>query len=96
MPAEPGRREAQREDRDLRIITAIMLGKKRNKELAQLLDTDKSFAAKKVKELEEKGLIHKVGTGKDTRYEVNEFNVLRFLRAKVVITVGKKKKEEKK
>ena len=67
------------------------MGKDRNKELAKVLDTDKSFAAKKVKELEERGLIQKEGEGKETRYSVVNFNVLKFLQSKVIITVKKEK-----
>jgi DNA-binding transcriptional ArsR family regulator len=89
-------RDIQNKLKDLKIIAAIMLGKQRNKELAQVLDTDKSFTSKKVKALEEQGLVVKSGEGKDTRYEINEFNVLRFLQTKVVIKVGKDKKMEDK
>lgn len=87
-------REAQNRLKDLKIITAILLGKKRNKELAKVLDTDKSFTSKKIKGLEEQGLVEKVGEGKETKYEINEFNVLRFLQRKVVIKVGKPKSED--
>ena len=81
--------------KDLKIITAISLGKDRNKELAKVLDTDKSFTSKKVKELEEKGLISKIGEGKETRYKLNPFHVMQFLQSTIVITT-KKKKEVKK
>ena len=91
-----GKREAQRLLKDLKIITAIMLGKKSNKELAKVLDTDKSFTSKQIKKLEERGLVHKTGEGKKTKYEVNEFNVMRFLTSKVILKWGTKKKEEKK
>jgi Mn-dependent DtxR family transcriptional regulator len=91
---EASNREAQNKLKDLKIITAILLGKKRNKELAQVLDTDKSFTSKKIKSLEEQGLVVKSGEGKETRYEVNEFNVLDFLQRRVVIKVGKEKKED--
>jgi len=92
-----GNREVQNHVKDLKIITAILLGKKRNKDLAQVLDTDKSFTSKKIKALEEQGLVVKSGEGKSTRYEVNEFNVMRFLQSKVVIKVGKKEgKDERK
>ena len=76
--------------KDLKIITAISMGKDRNKDLAKVLDTDKSFTSKKVKELEEKGLISKVGEGKETRYRLNPFHVMQFLQSTVVITTKKK------
>jgi predicted transcriptional regulator len=85
------KREAKKALQDLKIITAISMGKDRNKELAKVLDTDKSFAAKKVKELEERGLVQKNGEGKETRYSVVNFNVFKFLQSKVVITVKKEK-----
>lgn len=81
--------------KDLKIITAISMGKDRNKDLAKVLDTDKSFTSKKVKELEEKGLISKVGEGKATRYRLNPFHVMKFLQSTVIIT-AKKKEEVKK
>lgn len=84
-----GKREASRALQDLKIITAISMGKDRNKELAKVLDTDKSFAAKKVKDLEERGLVQKNGEGKEIRYSLVSFNVLKFLQSKVVITVKK-------
>ena len=77
--------------KDLKIITAISLGKNRNKELAKVLDTDKSFTSKKIKELEEKGLISKIGEGKETRYRLNPFHVMQFLQSTVVITTKKQK-----
>jgi DNA-binding transcriptional ArsR family regulator len=78
-------RENKKIVRDLKIITAISIGQNRNKDLAKVLDTDKSFASKKVKELEEQGLIRKEGEGKEVRYEINKFNVMRFLQSRVVI-----------
>lgn len=81
--------------KDLKIITAISLGKDRNKELAKVLDTDKSFTSKKVRELEEKGLISKVGEGKETRYRLNPFHVMQFLQSTVVIMTKKEKEELK-
>ncbi len=87
-----GKREARKALQDLKIITAISMGKDRNKELARILDTDKSFASKRIKELEKRGLIQKNGIGKETRYSLVNFNVLKFLQSKVVIIV--KKKEE--
>jgi hypothetical protein len=58
------------------------------------LDTDKSFTSKKVRALEKQGLLVKSGEGKSTKYEVNEFNVLRFLQSRVVIKVKKEEKDE--
>ncbi len=80
--------------KDLKIITAISLGKDRNKDLAKVLDTDKSFTSKKVKDLEERGLISKIGEGKETRYRLNPFHVMQFLQSTIVITT-KKNKEDK-
>jgi len=85
MSDELSSRENKKIVRDLKIITAISLGQNRNKDLAKVLDTDKSFASKKVKELEEQGLIRKEGEGKEVRYEINKFNVIRFLQSRVVI-----------
>ncbi len=89
-------RKEKKEISKMRIITAISLGKDRNKEIAKFLDTDKSFAAKKVKELEDEGLIIKEGEGRHTRYTLNKFNALTFLKSKVIITKGGKKHERKK
>ena len=86
-------RDEKKQLSNLKIITAINLGKDRNKDIAKFLDTDKSFAAKKVKELEEKGLVIKEGEGKNVRYRVNEFNVLSFLKSKVIITKSRIEKE---
>lgn len=91
-----GKRETHGVLKDLKIITAIMLGKKSNKELSQVLDTDKSFTSKQIKHLEEKGLVHKTGEGKKTQYEVNEFNVMKFLTSKIVLKWDKKEKQEEK
>ena len=85
------KREAHNTLKDLKIITAIMLGKDRNKDLSSVLDTDKSFTSKQIKNLEEKGLVRKEGEGKNVRYEIDKFNVLKFLQQRVVI---KWKKEE--
>lgn len=85
------KREEKKLMRDLKIITAISMGKDRNKELAKVLDTDKSYAAKRVKELEDLGLVQKEGEGKETRYRLNEFNVFKFLQSKVVIKWKKEK-----
>jgi|TARA_Y100000294_G_C8460086_1_gene298219 DNA-binding HxlR family transcriptional regulator len=94
MSDEDSSRETKKIVRDLKIITAISLGKNRNKDLAKLLDTDKSFASKKVKELEEQGLVRKEGEGKEVRYEVNEFNVMKFLQSRVVIKWRKNENQE--
>lgn len=88
------KRDEKKLMRDLKIITAISMGKDRNKELAKVLDTDKSYAAKRVKELEDLGLVNREGEGKETRYRVNEFNVLKFLQSKVVIKWKKDKEQE--
>lgn len=90
-----GKREIQKLLKNLKILTAIMLGKKSNKELSKVLDTDKSFTSKQIKELEKQGLVHKKGEGKKTTYEVNEFNVMKFLTSKVVLKWGKSQKEKK-
>ncbi len=84
-----GKREAQNMLKSMRIITAIMLGKNKNKELAQVLDTDKSFTSKQIKELEEQGLVTREGEGKETTYSVDRFNLMKFLESKVVIKWGK-------
>ena len=93
---EEDRRAAKKLVRDLKIITAISVGKNRNKDLAKVLDTDKSFASKKVKELEEQGLIRREGYGKEVRYELNEFNIIKFLQSRVVIKWQEKKKNNSK
>ena len=95
--SEPREIKPEKLVKDLKILTAISLGKDRNKELAKVLDTDKSFTSKKVKELEEKGLISKVGDGKETRYRINPFHVMQFLQSTVVITTKKRRsKDERK
>ena len=93
---EDDKREAKKLVRDLKIITAISVGKNRNKDLAKVLDTDKSFASKKEKELEEQGLVRREGDGKEVRYELNEFNIVKFLQSKVVIKWQEKKKDNSK
>ena len=93
---EEDRREANKLVRDLKILTAISVGKNRKKDLAKVLDTDKSFASKKVKELEKQGLIRREGYGKDVRYELNEFNIIKFLQSRVVIKWQEKKKNNSK
>lgn len=80
--------------RDLKIITAISVGKDRNKDIAELLDTDKSFASKKINKLCEEGLIFKEGEGKDTRYRLNPSRILGFLQRRVVIKWERKEKLE--
>ena len=79
------KRDEKKALKDLKIITAISLGKDRNKEIAHILDTDKSFAAKKVRDLEERGLVYREGSGKETRYKINSPSVFDFLQSKVVI-----------
>ena len=75
--------------KNLKILAAIMLGKKSNKELSKVLDTDKSYTSKQIKQLQEQGLINKKGEGKKTEYEVNEFNAMKFLSSKIVLKWGK-------
>ncbi len=84
-----GKREAHNLAQTFRIITAILLGKDKNKDLAQTLQTDKSFVAKQVKELEEQGLVKKEEEGREVRYVADQFNILKFLQSKVVITSKK-------
>lgn len=83
--AEPDKRESHNLLRDMRIITAILLGKKQNKDLSKVLDTDKSFMSKQISELEDRGLIKKESSGREVNYEVDQFNVMKFLQTKVVI-----------
>ena len=83
--AEPDKRESHNLLRDMRIITAILLGKKQNKDLSKVLDTDKSFMSKQISELEDRGLIKKEFSGREVNYEVDQFNVMKFLQTKVVI-----------
>ena len=93
MPEENEEKMSRAEKKllnDMKIITAISLGHDRNKELAKLLDTDKSFASKKVRKLCEGGLVFKEGEGRDTRYVVNRNRVLEFLKSKVVLKWQKK------
>tara|TARA_Y100000034_G_scaffold88306_1_gene106010 strand:+ start:6158 stop:6469 length:312 start_codon:yes stop_codon:yes gene_type:complete len=94
MSEKSSSRENKKIVRDLKIITAISLGQNRNKDLAKVLDTDKSFASKKVKELEEKGLVRKEGEGKEVRYEINKFNVMKFLQSRVVIKWNQNENQE--
>ncbi len=89
-PEDISKRELTKQLKDLKIITAILLGKNKNKELARVLDTDKSFASRKVKELEDAGLVTKEGEGKEVTYGVNQFRVLDFLTRRIVIKVKKK------
>lgn len=89
------KRETHNMLQDMKIITAILLGKKKNKDLSQVLQTDKSFTSKQIKDLEEKGLVKREGEGKDVSYEVDSWNVLKFLQSKIVIK-WKKENEEKK
>lgn len=90
-----GKREANNFIRDLKIITAISLGKNRNKDLAKVLDTDKSHASKKIKELEIKGLVTKLRDGKKVIYKLNSSAVSRLLHSRVVIVKGGKKNERR-
>ncbi|MBD3263050.1 MarR family transcriptional regulator [Candidatus Woesearchaeota archaeon] len=88
-------RERHKLMKNMKILAAIMLGKKSNKELAKVLDTDKSYASKQIKKLQKEGLVHKKGEGRKTEYEVNEFNFINFLTSKVKLRWGGKKKSKK-
>ena len=90
MSEEKLSREEKKVLNDLKIITAISIGQDRNKELAKVLDTDKSFASKRVNQLCEGGLVIKEGEGKDVRYSINRNRVLDFLQSKVVLRWEKK------
>ncbi len=92
LKAETSKRETHNLLQDMKIITAILLGKNKNKELSQALQTDKSFTSKQIKGLEEQGLVKREGEGKNVSYEVDSWNVLKFLQGKVLI---KWKKDEK-
>jgi uncharacterized membrane protein len=94
--AESDRRESHNLIRDMKIITAILLGKKQNKELSKVLDTDKSFTSKQITGLEERGLIKKETTGREVNYSVDQFNVMKFLQTRVVIKWKSDKKTEEK
>ena len=90
------KRETNNLLQQLRIITTILLGKKSNKELSQTLQMDKSFASKQVRELEEQGLVKKESEGREVRYEVDQFNLMKLLQSKIVIKwkkEGVKKKD---
>ncbi|MEM2954690.1 MAG: winged helix-turn-helix domain-containing protein [Candidatus Nanoarchaeia archaeon] len=87
-----GKRDTYKLLNQLKVILAIALGQQKNKDLAKVLNTDKSFTSKQIKELEEKGLIKKEGSGKETTYKVDHFNVLNFLQSKVVIKWNKTEK----
>ena len=89
------KRDANNFIRDLKIITAISLGKNRNKDLARFLDTDKSHASKKIRELEEKGLVTRVKERRSVTYRVNNSAVTRLLQSKVIIIKGGKKNERR-
>lgn len=89
------KRDANNLIRDLKIITAISMGKNRNKDLARFLDTDKSHASKKIKELEEQGLVVRVKEKRSVFYRVNNSAVARLLQSKVVIVRGGKKNGRK-
>ncbi len=85
------RRETHNLLKHLKILTAIMLGKDKNKELSQVLDADKSFTSKQIRELEVAGLVKKEVEGREVKYSVDKFNLMKFLQQKVII---KWKKEE--
>jgi len=78
----------------MKILTAIMLGNQQNKELSKVLDTDKSFTSKQIKELESEGLVTRETDGREVKYEVDKFNLLKFLNTKV--TIKWKNEEDKK
>lgn len=86
-----GKRDINKLLNQLKIILAISLGQQKNKDLAKVLDTDKSFASKQIKELEEQGLVKREGDGKEVTYKIDSFNVLKFLQSKVVIKWSKVK-----
>lgn len=86
-----GKRQANKFIRDLKIITAISMGKNRNKDLARFLNTDKSHASKKIRELEKKGLVQREGEKRNIVYRVNHSAVSRLLQSKVVIVKRGKK-----
>lgn len=90
------KRETHKLLNQLKIILAIALGQQKNKDLAKILNTDKSFTSKQIKELEEQGLVKKEGSGKETTYQIDHFNVLNFLQSKVVIKWSKKEDVQKK
>ncbi|MEK6923111.1 MAG: winged helix-turn-helix domain-containing protein [Nanoarchaeota archaeon] len=92
---DQGRRELNNLVRRMKILTAIMLGNHQNKELSKVLDTDKSFTSKQIKELEDEGLIKRETDGREVKYEVDKFNLLKFLNTKVAIK-WKKEDEDKK
>lgn len=93
LKQEANKRETHNLLQDLRIITAIMLGKNKNKELAQVLNTDKSFTSKQIRQLEDQGLVRREGEGKETTYEIDKFNVMKLLESRVVIKWGKSEKD---
>ena len=95
LGAQLGKRETHNRMKQMKIITAILLGKNRNKDLAKVLDTDKSFASKQIKEMEKQGLVKRGGFGRDVTYEVDTFNVMKFLQGKVVIKWVAKPKDTK-
>ncbi|MBS3063884.1 MAG: winged helix-turn-helix transcriptional regulator [DPANN group archaeon] len=92
---DQGRRELNNLVRRMKILTAIMLGNHQNKELSKILDTDKSFTSKQIRELENEGLIKRETDGREVKYEVDKFNLLKFLNTKVAIK-WKKEDEDKK
>jgi len=88
-----GKRDAHNLLKNMKILTAIMLGKNKNKELSRVLNTDKSFMSKQIKDLEEQGLVTREGEGKETKYEVDRFNMMKFLESKVVVKWSAIKKD---
>ena len=88
------KRELHNLVRRMKILTAIMLGNQQNKELSKVLDTDKSFTSKQIKELESEGLVTRETDGREVKYEVDKFNLLKFLNTKV--TIKWKNEEDKK
>lgn len=93
LEKDMGKRDAHNLLKNLKILTAIMLGKNKNKELSRVLNTDKSFMSKQIKDLEEQGLVTREGEGKETKYEVDRFNMMKFLESKVVVKWSTVKKD---
>lgn len=92
---DESKREVKGLLKDFKILTALLLGQQKNKELSKVLDTDKSYTSKQIKELEERGLVKKETEGREVKYEVDRFNVLKFLSSKIVIKTGSESKKEK-
>ena len=94
LDADTDKRELHNLLKRMKILTAILLGNHQNKELSRVLDTDKSFTSKQIKELEDEGLVKREIDGREVKYEVDRFNLLKFLSTKV--TIKWKKEEEDK